>query len=276
MPARDMIIMAAPNGARRMKHDHPALPMTAAEMAQEARACAKAGMSVLHLHVRDGRDGGHSLDAGLYRQSIAAVRAALDDEVVVQITTEAVGMYTAAQQRALVRELRPEAVSLAYRELFAPGYDAGEAKDFLGWMAEAGVWPQFILFGQTDLQGFVELYERGLCPYARPYLLFVLGQYGRREAAPEDLAPFLDTLGARDWPWAVCSFGRREAECVAAAARAGGHARVGFENNLWLPDGARAPDNAALVGAAVEAAKAEGRRIMSADEVRRFANACRG
>ena len=38
--------------------------------------------------------------------------------------------------------------------------------------------------------------------------------------------------------WSVCAFGRREAACVTAAALLGGHVRVGFENNLTLPNGA--------------------------------------
>jgi 3-keto-5-aminohexanoate cleavage enzyme len=45
----------------------------------------------------------------------------------------------------------------------------------------------------------------------------------------------------------VCAFGRREAACVVAAALLGGHIRVGFENNLLLPDGTLAGSNADLV-----------------------------
>jgi hypothetical protein len=41
----------------------------------------------------------------------------------------------------------------------------------------------------------------------------------------------------------VCSFGPREAACGIGAALLGGDVRVGFENNLALPDGSLAPDN---------------------------------
>ncbi|MGD7347910.1 3-keto-5-aminohexanoate cleavage protein, partial [Ralstonia pseudosolanacearum] len=37
------------------------------------------------------------------------------------------------------------------------------------------------------------------------------------------------------------------ARCALAAALLGGHVRLGFENNMALPDGSPAPDNAALV-----------------------------
>lgn len=57
---------------------------------------------------------------------------------------------------------------------------------------------------------------------------------------------------------------------MALAARKGGHARVGFENNLWRPDGKLAASNAELVGLARERIEAEGRRVMTAAEARRF------
>lgn len=55
---------------------------------------------------------------------------------------------------------------------------------------------------------------------------------------------------------------------VTAAAREGGHARVGFENNRLLADGSVAQDNAALVRQLVAALRTTGRRAASAAEAR--------
>ena len=44
----------------------------------------------------------------------------------------------------------------------------------------------------------------------------------------------------------VCCFGKTENKAVVEAANLQGHARVGFENNLTLPDATLAPDNATL------------------------------
>ncbi|HSK39616.1 MAG TPA: 3-keto-5-aminohexanoate cleavage protein, partial [Arenibaculum sp.] len=118
---RTVSIMVAPNGARRTRADHPALPMTAGELAAAAAACLDAGASMMHVHVRD-RAGRHVLDAGLYRDAFAAIRAEVGDRLVLQATTEAVGRYAPAEQMALVEDLRPEAVSMAVRELIP---DAG-------------------------------------------------------------------------------------------------------------------------------------------------------
>src|SRR5690554_6718411 len=94
-------IAVAPNGARRTKADHPRLPMLPDELARDAAEARAAGAAMIHLHVRDA-EGKHSLDLGLYREAIAAVRDAVGDRLVVQATTEAVGRYTPREQMALV------------------------------------------------------------------------------------------------------------------------------------------------------------------------------
>ena len=92
--------------------------------------------------------------------------------------------------------------------------------------------------------------EQGLIPFDSLAVLYVLGRFALlRTAAPSDILPYLAPGMPRFESWSVCAFGRREAACVTAAALLGGHARVGFENNLFLPDGVRAASNAELVGA---------------------------
>jgi 3-keto-5-aminohexanoate cleavage enzyme len=109
-------IAVAPNGARRTKVDHPRLPMTAAEIARDAAEALEAGAAMIHLHVRD-ENGAHTLDADLYREAVTAVKQAVGDKLVTQITTEAVGRYTAQEQIAVVDALNPESVSIALREI---------------------------------------------------------------------------------------------------------------------------------------------------------------
>ena len=128
-----LILMVAPNGARRSKADHPNLPMTPGELAVEAERCSAAGATVIHLHVRTA-DGRHSLDPELYRSAIHAVRMAVGERMAIQVTTESVGLYTPEAQIAVVRELRPEAVSLALRELIPDEAHIHQAADFLHWL----------------------------------------------------------------------------------------------------------------------------------------------
>ena len=141
-------IMVAPNGARRGKADHPALPVTISEIVQTARACHAAGAGALHAHVRDG-NGAHVLDAGLYRELIAEMARAVPD-MPVQITTEAAGLYSPSQQRALLRAITPEGVSIALAEMLADG-DRVAARDSYHTLAEAGVAVQHILYDAAQV-----------------------------------------------------------------------------------------------------------------------------
>ncbi len=68
--------------------------------------------------------------------------------------------------------------------------------------------------------------------------------------------------------WAICAFGPREIECSLGAAALGGHVRIGFENNLLLPDGRTARDNAELIGCFAELAGRLGHSLADADQLR--------
>jgi len=262
-----IMIVSAPNGARRTRSDHPLLPMTPEEIARTASRCLAAGASILHLHVRDPR-GGHTLDVALYAEAIAAVRRAVGDAMIIQVTTEAVGRYSSDEQMRIVEVLHPEAVSLALREIIPDAASERAAAAFFAALAKDRVWPQFILYDASDLKRFAALYERGLIPFQSPFVLFVLGQYGCREARPEDLDPFLKIIKGHNWPWMVCAFGRNEAACMARAAGFGGHMRVGFENNLVGADGALVADNDVLVAQASQIARKSARPVLNAVEIR--------
>ncbi len=262
-----LILTVAPNGAYKQHADHPAVPLTATALADTAKHCLEAGAAMLHLHIRDAQ-GRHSLDVQGYREALRVVRAAVGDEMVLQITSEAAKVYRAEEQLAMVRALRPEAVSVGLREIDRPEIgDAGLAA-FFGELATQRTMTQVILYDLPDLRRWQALRAAGTVPDAPWFLLFVLGRYSATQTSePRELLPFVQAHGGTE-PWAMCAFGPGENACVAAAAALGGHARVGFENNLRLRDGRLAPDNAALVRQAAEVAAALGRPLATAEQVR--------
>lgn len=262
-----MVLAVAPNGARKTKTDHPALPIEPDDIAETAKACAAAGAAMIHLHVRDA-EGQHSLDVGRYQAATEAIRAAVGQALVVQITTEAVGRYGPAEQMDCVRRLQPEAASFALRELIPDAESEAEAARFFAWVKEADVQAQFILYDADDLRRFRALRARDVLPAGPQFLLFVLGRYAAgQRSEPADLLPFL-AASEEDDPWAVCAFGPKEAAAAVAAAALGGHARIGFENNLFLPDGRVAADNAALVAWVAESVARLNRPLATADQLR--------
>ena len=261
-------IAVAPNGARRTKSDHPRLPMTATEIARDAADALEAGAAMIHLHVRD-RDGRHTLDVDLYRDATAAVREAVGDRMVVQITTEAVGRYSAAEQIAVVDALRPESVSIALREILPEGADEREAAALFARMEHAGILHQIIVYDAGELDRLSDLRRRGVLPDGPLAVLAVLGRYTETGATQAEFDAFM-AAGIDKHQWMLCAFGPAETKFMAQAALAGGHARVGFENNLWLPDGNLAPDNAAIVAATAAAAAAARRGVANGAELRRL------
>ncbi|HEY8566943.1 MAG TPA: 3-keto-5-aminohexanoate cleavage protein [Beijerinckiaceae bacterium] len=241
-----VIVTVAPTGARRTRQDHPALPIEPEEIGREAARCREAGAAMIHLHVRDGA-GRHSLDPDRYRAAIAAVRREAGADFLIQTTTEAVGIYARQEQMAAIRALQPEAFSSAVRELVPDAGSEPEAAAFFAEQAEREVLVQHILYDAADAARLADLVARGVVPARGASALFVLGRYTKdQQSSPADLLPFLADWHL-PWPWAVCAFGHQEARCATAAACLGGHVRLGFENNLHLPDGATAADNAALV-----------------------------
>lgn len=261
-------IAVAPNGGRRTKADHPALPITPAELAQVAAASLDAGAAMIHVHVRD-REGRHLLDAEAYRAAMAAIKARVGERLVIQITSEALGIYRPEQQMRVTLETRPEAVSLALRELVPDETHEAAFASFLEKLRAQKIAPQIILYSPEEASYLAALARRGMIPFDNLPVLYVLGRYTvDQRSRPVDLLPFLAPGHATFAHWMVCAFGAQEAGCVTAAALLGGHARVGFENNFFLPDGALASGNQDLVAATRQAIEACGLAVADADTLR--------
>ncbi len=243
-------IMVAPNGARRNKTDHPQLPITLDDIVSTAVDCWAAGAGGIHLHVRD-EQGRHVLDAALYREAIEHLARAVPD-MLVQITTEAVGLYSPQQQRDVVSEVMPESVSISIAEMWRDG-DTSAVVDFYRWCDAADIAVQHILYNHEDLALLKHLLS--LCPFRQPIqLLFVLGRYAKdQQSQVADLQVFTDWLAKAkaqeklQADWAVCAFGTSETACLHAAHLLGAKLRVGFENALWNADGSLASSNAERV-----------------------------
>ncbi|OCP18754.1 MULTISPECIES: 3-keto-5-aminohexanoate cleavage protein [unclassified Ensifer] len=261
-------IAVAPNGGRRTKADHPGIPLTAAELAQTAGECLEAGAAMIHVHVRR-PDGKHLLDADAYLQAIDAIRAEVGDRLVIQITTEALGIYTPPEQIAVLKAVRPEAASLALRELVPDEAAEPAFSEALDWMKRENVAPQIILYDPSEAVRLAAMIRRGLVPWPDVPVLYVLGRYTVAQTSqPSDLLSFLAPDAPRFSNWSVCAFGRHEAACVTAAALLGGHIRVGFENNLQMPDGNLASANAALVSAVAPSLRGLGYDLCHAADLR--------
>ncbi len=249
--ANTTAIMLAPNGARLTKSDHSAIPITVDETIEVAAQCQQLGVQALHAHVRDSQHK-HVLDAEQYGSLLAKAATRLGQDFPVQITTEAFGHYLPEQQIELVKALKPEFASVALREIWrGPKHDQPitadtekRAHDFYHWTFKESVGIQHILYGEQDLQLFLDLKQRGIIPAEHNTVLMVIGRYTDALFADvNENALVVDLLAKSGLLWMLCAFGQTETQCLVDTAIAGGGVRIGFENSTQHDDGAVAKDN---------------------------------
>lgn len=243
--------MAAPNGARLTTADHPAVPVTIEATIETALSCKQAGAHALHAHVRDEQQR-HTLDMAKYQLLLDAAKAKLGLTFPVQITTEALGIFSAKEQIDLVKSLKPDYASVALKELTrAPERDVAA---FYHWCYNNRIGLQHILYSLEDLNAFNTLRERDIIPAANKAVIMVAGRYTETVTAdPEAAKALIKQVAAQDLYWMLCAFGKTETECLQAAAKADGAVRVGFENSVLHSDGTVANNNVDRVQAVISA-----------------------
>jgi 3-keto-5-aminohexanoate cleavage enzyme len=265
-PPSDVILTAAIVGAEVTREQTPHLPISAAEIADEAARCADAGAAVIHLHVRHA-DGRPSQSTELFRAAIDAIRAKAD--VVVQTSTGgAVGM--SVDERAGPLGCRPEMATLNCGTINF-GDDVFEnprplIRDLARRIRDAGSVPELECYEVGHVDEALALVKEGLLsePLHFQFVLGVPGGIGARE----DVLRFLVSQVPPYATWGVAAVGRHQRPMTELAMSLGGHARVGLEDNLYLEKGVLAEGSAPLVARAAAYAKSIGREPATPERAR--------
>jgi uncharacterized protein (DUF849 family) len=226
-----MRVKACLNGGR-TGAEHPAVPLTPAELAADAIAVRRAGAFAVHVHPRDG-GGTETLDARACDSAVAAIRAAVPGMPVGLSSSEQIDPDPFARAAAIRAWRRPpDFVSVNVSEL-------GWAGIFRAAM-HAGIGVEAGLATPADAEEFAR------SPFVHRALRALVEVDGGAEEArataqliPDDLPQLWHGYDGRTW------------EVVSAAAAEGIEVRIGLEDTLVLPDGPVAADNAQLVAAAV-------------------------
>ena len=240
-----VLVQAALNGGT-TRGQHPAVPLTPAELASEARAAQLAGAGAFHLHPRDDA-GTQTLAAEHALTAVAAVRAATG--LPVGVTT---GIWTVdgdvSRRLALVAGWtgpdRPDYASINMNE---PGIDElADLLTSLGIGIEAGVWTA------DDAR---VLAASGF----RDRIRWVLME--PEETAPADAVATAAAAAAELTRLGIAARQVRHGydlatwDVLRAAIADGQDIRVGLEDTTVLPDGAAAAGNGELVAAAARLAR---------------------
>ena len=263
-----LIITAALTGAETTREHNANLPMTPKEIAQAALEARNAGASVVHIHVRD-EEGNPTQDMGIFRETCELIRESCD--VIVQISTGgAVG--TPPEERLLPLDLRPEMATLTCGtvnfgdEVFENPLPLMER--FAIRMMELGTKPELEIFDLGHVANALRLVKRGLI---KPplYFDFVMGVPGGMPGTVHNLI-HMTREAPSDSIWQVAGIGRFELQLGIVAIAAGGHVRVGFEDNIYYSKGVLAKSNAELVERIARIAKEAGRDVATPDEARQI------
>ena len=286
MHARKTIITCAVTGNLTRPEQHPGLPITPAQIATAALEAARAGASVAHIHVRDPQTGRPSMDIELYREVIERIRE-VDQDLVINLTTGPGGRFipsdddprVAAPGTTLlppekrvehIAALRPDICSLDLNTMNSGGDVVINTPKNVRRMAqvirEAGVKPELEIFDSGDLHLALDLIKEGVLDGPGLWT-FVMGVKYGFAATPETLLYARNFLpqGAL---WSAFGIGRAEFPIVAQAWLAGGHVRVGLEDNIYLSKGVLAESNAELVARARDIVLSMGGEIATAAQAR--------
>lgn len=82
----EMLIACALTGSADTPHKNSAVPVTPKEIAQSAIDAALAGAAIIHVHVRDPKMGGMSIELEHYRETVERIRDSGVD-VILNLTT---------------------------------------------------------------------------------------------------------------------------------------------------------------------------------------------
>ncbi|MGA8994146.1 MAG: 3-keto-5-aminohexanoate cleavage protein [Nocardioidaceae bacterium] len=284
---RKVIITCALTGAGDTTGRSEHVPVTPEEIAESGIAAARAGATVVHVHVRDPRTGQGSREVALYREVVERIRAS-DVDVIVNTTAgmggdlvldphdpttfvEGTDLVSGVDRLAHVEELLPDICTLDCGSLnFGEGSlvyvsTPDMLREGAKRIQELGVRVEMEIFDTGHLWFAKVLCEEGLIDDPPLFQLCMDIPYG----APAD--PALLTAMVNQLPpgavWASFALGRMQMPWVAQSVLLGGHVRVGLEDNLYLSKGVKAT-NAQLVERARTIIEAMGAQVATPDEAR--------
>lgn len=265
-----LIITAAICGAEVTKKHNPNVPYTVEEMVREALSAYNAGASIIHLHVRYD-DGTPTQDKERFREVIEAIKAKCPDVIIQPSTGGAVGMTP--EERLQPVYLKPEMASLDCGTMNFGGDEIfvnteNMIIEFATKMNELGVKPELEVFDKGMIDTAIRLHKKGYIK-APMHFNFVMGVNGGISAEMRDFV-FLKESIPPGSTFTATGIGRYEFPVATMSILAGGHVRVGFEDNVYLEKGVLAKSNGELVEKVVRIARELGREIATPDEARKI------
>ena len=266
--SRKIIVAVAPVGT---DIKSPSLnPLTPQDVAGEVIACAAAGASMVHLHVRDSK-GNQTEDITDFSKTLDLIRESSD--IIIQGSTGGLTSLSLEERCVSVTDPRVEVASLNMGSVnFSEDVYVNRLPDIRYWarrMEEAGVAPE------------MEIFEMGMIPVARKFIdegtikppyhfNFILGAHWGMPADPKCLL-YLSSMLDDDMAWGLVQDGMTDLSLLAMAIGLGANVvRVGFEDSVYFAPGKFAKTNKELVKRLVSLIFQIGFEVAEPDEARKL------
>jgi uncharacterized protein (DUF849 family) len=297
-----LMITAALTGNITLPTQTPYLPLTPQQIIDEAVKAADAGAASVHIHGRDPKTARPTTEPAVYSEIATGIKAR--SNVIVCVTTGGTADMTPAQRAQVVPALKPELATFNMGSInfsIHPIAERYKDEDYkFPWEKEFAVGTKDFIFRNTfgDIEKLCQMMEENKTKpefeiydvghvYNLNFLIrkniiklpiwlqFVTGILGGIGSGLEDVMYLKQTadrlIGANNYVWSVIGAGYpAEFNLATLAIIMGGHARVGFEDNIFIEKRVLAKSNAELVEKVVRIARELGREIATPDEARKI------
>jgi uncharacterized protein (DUF849 family) len=282
-----LIVTVAIIGAITTREKTPHPPMTPQEIADSAIEAYRAGASVCHIHVRDPITHQPSMKFELYKEVFDRIRDKCD--MIINLSTgsggrlfykpeaggdswDTSGLKSPEERVEHVVKLKPELCSLDIGSLNFGPYAFINLVSVVEKMArmikEVGTKPELEVFDLGHIRIGHHLIRQGLIE-GPPLFQLCLGIPWGIEATTENMVYMRNNLPS-GCLWYAFAIGPQHFPMAAASIINGGHARVGFEDNLFINKGVFAKTNAEMVKKAIEMANLFDREVATPQEARQI------
>lgn len=265
---RKIIVSVAPVGTNISR---PSVnPVTPEDIAQEVIACARAGASMVHLHVRD-REGNQTEDLSEFSRTLDLIQEGPD--IIIQGSTGGLSSLSLEERCVSLNDPRVEVASLNMGSVnFGENVYINTLPDMRFWakrMKETHVIPELEIFEGGMISNARTLLGEGTLspPY---YYNFCLGFHGALPADSDSLF-FLKSMLPQGTVWGVVHDGMDDLSLLATAIGIRASVvRVGFEDSIYYASSKAARTNAGLMEKIVSLIYGIGFKTATPEETRKL------
>ena len=267
--SKPCIICVAITGSLPTKKDNPNVPISISEQIESTHESFEAGATICHAHVRN-EDETPTSDPEKFALLKEGISKHCPD-MIIQFSTG--GRSGSGKERGGMLPLKPDMASLSVGSNNIPTRVYENSPELILWLAEQmrihKVMPEVEAFDLSHIINAIDMHSKGLL-YGDLYVQFVMGV---KNAMPADetIFKFYVELMQKRAPkseWCGAGIGANQILVNEWSIKAGGHTRVGLEDNVRLDKETLAPSNAALVKRAVELCELYNRPVATSQEAR--------